>query len=108
TNALLALHALVIKAVLHLEGECSSERIEPVNRVVGNERHTIDGQFRDEIPVDGVAEHFIDAHTILIDRQSLRRPEHRRGNEPTVVDVELKWVAGLVTERDPGQALSNR
>ncbi len=104
----LTLDALIGEAVLHLERERAAERIESVDRIVGNERHALDGHFRDQVPVDRVAEHFVDAHPVLINRDALRRSQHRRGGKSPVIQVELERVAGLVAQRDAGQMLRDR
>ena len=49
---------------------------------------------RNQIPVDGVAEGFVDAHAVLIDREPLRRAGDRRGVEAAEEDVGLQVVAG--------------
>src|SRR6266513_5391154 len=62
----LALDIVICEAVLHLERERPAECIEPIDRIVGNERHALDGHFRNQVPVDGIAEHFVDAHAVLV------------------------------------------
>ena len=69
--------ALVGESVLHLDGQCAAQRVEPVYRVAGHERHAIDGGFRNEVPVDDVAKKLVDAHAVLIDGQALRRADRR-------------------------------
>jgi hypothetical protein len=39
----------------------------------------------------------------LIDRYALRRSLHGRRRESAVVEVPLKWISGLIAERNPGQ-----
>ena len=78
-------------------------RVEPVDRIAGHQRHPADGVFGDEVPIDDVAEHFVDAHAVLIDREPLRRADHRRGDEAAVIEIVLELIAGLVAERDTGQ-----
>ena len=95
---------MIGESVLHLERQRAADRVEPVDRIAGNERHPIDGVLRDEVPIDDVAEHFVDAHPVLIDGEALRRADHRRGNEAAVIEVELELIAGLVAQRDAGQS----
>ena len=95
-------------AVFHLERERTAGGVEAVDGIAGNERQLVDGVLRDEIPIDDVAENFVDAHAVLIDGEPLRRAEDRRRDEPTIVEVELELIAGLVAERDTGQAALQR
>src|ERR1700730_8726202 len=99
---------MVAKAILHLDGNRSPQGIEPVDRIAGHEGHAIDGVLRNEIPVDEVAEDFVDAYAVLVDRQSLRGSDHRRGGEAAIVEVALKLVSALVAERNAGQAPVDR
>ena len=101
--AQLGVGALVGKSVLHVDGERAPQGVEPVDRIAGHQRQAIDGSLRDEVPVDGIAKNLIDAHSVLIDGQPLRGANDRRGDEPTVVEVALELVAGLVAERDTGK-----
>ena len=48
--------------------------------------------FGKQVPVDRVAEGLVDAHAVLVDRQTLRRTEHRRGLEAAIQDVGLERV----------------
>ena len=52
----LRLGAVVAEAVLHPDRERAAERVEPVDRTVGNDVDAGDGIFRDEVPVHGIAE----------------------------------------------------
>ena len=63
----------------------------------------IDGVLRDEVPIDDVAEHFVDAHPVLIDGEPLRRADYRGSNEAAVIEVELELISGLVAQRHAGQ-----
>ena len=96
--------AVIGEAVLHLDAERAADRIEAEHRIVGKQRNPIDGFFRDEIPVDHVTPGFVDAHAVLIDRDTLRRSLHGRCLESAVVEVALEWIAGLVAERNTGQS----
>ena len=78
---------------------CAAQRVEPVYRVAGHERHAIDGGFRNEVPVDDVAKNFVDADAVLIDGQALRRADDGRGGKAAIVEVALKLVPGLIAER---------
>ena len=100
----LALDALIGEAVFHLERKRAAQRIEPVDGIAGNQRHPVDRLLGDEVPIDDVAEHLVDAHPVLIDREALRRSEDRRRNEAAIIDAELELIAGLVAERDAGQS----
>src|SRR5262245_60255733 len=72
------LEALPGEPVLHREIDGPTERVEAKHRVVGPEVRSVDRVGRDEIPVDGVAERFVDAHAIHVDREALRGAWYRR------------------------------
>ena len=78
-------------SALGLDRECAAQGIEAEHGVgAGHERHGGDRRSRNQVPIDGVAERLIDAHTVDVDRQAFRGAQQRRGREPVVVDVELK------------------
>src|SRR2546430_4269399 len=64
--------AAIGEAVLHLEAYRSAERVETEGRIVGPDVGAADGNGWDEVPVDRVAEGFVDADALHVDRQSLR------------------------------------
>ena len=64
-------------SILHLKRERAAGRIEAVDRIAGNKRELIDGVLWDEVPIDDVAKNLVDAHSVLIDGESLRRTDHR-------------------------------
>ena len=64
--------AAIGEAVLHLEAYRAAECVEAEGRIVGPDVGPTDGDGWDEIPVDGVAEGFVDADTLHINRESLR------------------------------------
>jgi hypothetical protein len=103
TAAQLGVGALVGKSVLHVDGESTPQGVEPVDRIARHEGQAIDGSFRDEVPVHGIAKNLVDPHSVLIDGQTLWGADDRRGDEPAVVDVALELIAGLVAKRDTGQ-----
>ena len=51
-----------------------AERIEPEDRVVGPQIGAVDGDGRNEIPVDRVAERLVEADPAHVHRDALRVP----------------------------------
>ncbi len=66
------LKPVVVEAVLHLEADRAAERIEAERWIVGPDVGAADGDRRDQIPVDGVAEGFVDANALHVDGKPLR------------------------------------
>ncbi len=60
----------------------------------------VDGDVRNEVPIDRVAEGLVDAYAVLIDRHALRRTEHRRRLEATKQHFRLVGVRERVVEVD--------
>src|SRR4051812_41519436 len=58
----LALETVESEAIFHLDGERAAERIEPEHGIAGDQVEAIDRGFRDQIPIDGVAESLVDAN----------------------------------------------
>src|SRR5579864_8214718 len=69
----LPFEALIGKAVLHRDDDRAAQGVEPVDRVRADHVEAIDRDIGDEIPIDRIAEGFVDADAILIDRDPLRR-----------------------------------
>ena len=76
-TAYFAFDTMIGVSILHLKRERAAGRIEAVDRIAGNKRELIDGVLRDEIPIDDVAKNLVDAHSVLIDGEFLRRPNYR-------------------------------
>src|SRR5712691_6159608 len=70
---------LEIEAVLHLERERTAQRIETEDRVGGQQIGAANRKIGHQVPVDRVAEGFVDAGAVLVDREAGRRSENRRG-----------------------------
>src|SRR5262245_5271361 len=64
--------AAISKAVLHLEAYRAAERVEAEGRIVGPDVGPPDGDGWDEVPVDSVAEGFVDADALHVHREPLR------------------------------------
>src|SRR5262245_24568005 len=64
--------AAIGEAFLHLEAYGSAERVETEGRIVGPHVSPTDGDGWDEVPVDCVAEGFVDADALHVDREPLR------------------------------------
>ena len=106
--AKIGLDALPGEAVLHRHVERAAESIEAEDRVARDDRHLVDRIGGDQIPVDRVAESFVDAHAILIDGEANRRSGDRRRVEAAVADVGLKVVARDIADGDPGRLARQR
>ena len=84
---------MIFEAVLHLQIDRASQRIETERRIIGHHGYRLNRSSRDQIPVHCVAERFVDAHPILVNRKSLRRAGNRRGDKTTELHVWLEWIA---------------
>ncbi len=73
----LLLEPLISEAVLHLQVDRAAQRIEAEDRVAGGEISALDRIGRDQVPVDGVAEGFVDADSVHVNRKALRRALQR-------------------------------
>src|SRR5262249_54291582 len=92
----------------HLEAYRAAERIEAESRIVGPDIGATDGDGRDQVPVDGVAEGFVDADTLHVDREPLRGALQRRGGEAAIAQVWCELVALDVAGEHAGHALVQR
>jgi hypothetical protein len=57
-----------------------------------------------EVPVDGVAERFVHAHAVDLNRQALGGTEQRGSREAAIVNVDLEGIAGALAH-DEAQKL---
>ena len=92
--------ARVVEAVLHGHDDRAAQRIEAIDRVGPHHVEAVDGAVGDQVPVHRVAERLIDAHAVLVDRETLRRAQHRRGGEAAVEQVRLELVVEVGGEVD--------
>ena len=99
---------LIAEAVLHQYVDGAAEGIEAECRVIGHDGDRPDRGCRNQIPVDGVAERLVDAHTVLVNCQSLRCTGDRRRDKAAELDVRLKRVACGITEDDTRHVLLQR
>ena len=97
--------ALVVEAILHLHVDGSAQRVEAERGIVGHDGDRPDRSGRDQVPVDGVAERFVDAHPVLVNRQSLRRTGDRRCDKTSKLHVRHKWIAGRVADDEARHVL---
>src|SRR6266581_2690578 len=95
-------HAAIGEAVLHLEAYCAAERVETEGRIVGPHIGAADGNGRDEVPVDGIAEGFVDADTLHIDREPLWGALQRRGAKAAIAQIRGEFVALQVVREELG------
>jgi len=83
----------------------TAEGVEPIDRVRRDNARAIDGEVGDEIPIDVVAEGFVEPHPILIDCNTYGRAEDRRALEAAVEHVRLKWIALILFDVDAADPL---
>ena len=91
--------------VLHLHRDRAAERVEAEGGVVADDVHRSDGDGRNQIPIHGVAERFVDADAVLVDGEALRRARDRRGVEAAEKDVGLEGIARDILHVDAGRIL---
>src|SRR5262249_27272027 len=85
--------ALGIETILHLQRQGAAQRVQTEHGVGPCENlHRVDRRERDQVPVDRVAEGFVDAHAVLVNGKTLRQPEERGGGEAAEVDVGLQRI----------------
>ena len=97
--------SVVVEAVLHLQADRSAEGVEAERRIVGPDVGAADRDRRDEIPVDGVAEGFVDANALHVDSKPLRGALQRRGREAAIAQVLEEAIALDVSGDDAGNPL---
>ena len=102
------LEAAIGKPILHLQAHRTTQGVEAEGRIVGPDVGAADGDGRDEIPVDGIAEGFVDADTLHVDREALRGALQRRGRETAIAQILEETVALNVVGDDAGNALLQR
>ena len=84
----------VIEAVLHGEHDGSTQGVESVEGIRSAEQtHAGDRASRYQVPVDRVAQGFIEAHAVLVDGESHGQAEQRRCGVASVVEIGLQRVA---------------
>src|SRR5882672_5207004 len=81
------------EAVLHLERERTAERIEAEDRIGGLQIGAANREIRHLVPVDRVAECFVDAGAVLVDGDAGRGAENRRGGKAAKLQIGLKRAA---------------
>ena len=101
----IALETVKVEAVFHLDHERASEGVEPIDWICRDNAGAIDGEVGDEIPIDVVAEGFIEPDTVLIDRNANGRAEDRRAFETAVEHVRLKRIALVFFDIDTADPL---
>src|SRR4051794_24721490 len=65
------LGTVVVKAVLHLQIDSSTERVEAKGWVVGHDGGRPDRRRWDQVPINTVGKRLVDAHAILINGEPL-------------------------------------
>src|SRR4029077_19151702 len=86
------LGSMIVEAILHRDVDGSAERVETERRIVGDHRHGLNRGRRDQVPVDGVTEGFVDAYPVLVHREPLRRARHRGRDKAAELHIGLKGI----------------
>src|SRR5262245_36258843 len=94
------LTSLVVETILHLDRDGTTQRVEAEDRIAGKHVETPDRPLRDQVPVHGVAEDFVDAHAVLIDRYALRRAKGWTSLEAAELDLGLKRIDRKISDED--------
>ena len=87
-----AFEALEREAVLHLQIDRATERIQAEHRVVRLDVGAFDRVGRNEVEVDRVAERLVDADPVHVDGEALRLARHRRGDEAAIAEIVWKLL----------------
>src|SRR5262249_39074159 len=101
----ITLETVKVEAVFHLDHESAAEGIEPIDRVRRNNARAINGEVGDEIPIDVVAERFVEPDTVLIDCNPYGGAEDGRALEAAVEHVRLKRIALVLFDIDAADPL---
>ena len=105
----LAAKAGMVEAVLEVHDHGAAQRVQAVGRLRARaELHLIDGELRNQIELDGVAERLVDPDAVLVDGHALRQPQQRRGGEAPEPQGRLKQVGGGALQRDRAELLVER
>ncbi len=102
------LRAAIGEAVLHLKAYRAAERVKTEGRIVGPHVSPPDGNGWDEVPVDGVAEGFVDADTLHVDREPLWGALQGRGSKAAIAQIRGELVALGVAYEHARNALIQR
>ncbi len=92
--------AVIGEAVLHLHVDRPAQRVEAEGGIVGHHGDRSDRGGRNQVPVDGVAERFVDAHAVLVHREPLRRAGDGGCDEAAKLHVGLEGIAGNFIDDD--------
>ena len=88
-------------AALRSQRQRAAEGVESEQRIgSGHERDAVERRLRNQVPGDDVAERGVYPDTVLVDGETLRRPEQRGGGKAPVVDVGLIRIALDVVDVD--------
>ncbi len=91
------------ESVLGLDQDRSAQGVQAEHRIgAGHQRHARHRLFRDQVPVDRVAENFVDAHAVHVHGNAFRSAKQGRGRETVVLDVGLQRIVLGRIDRDPG------
>jgi len=86
-------------ALVSLPADVAVESLESAGRLG-------DGVGRDKVPIDGVAECFVDAHSVLIDSNPLRGALQRRSSKAAIAQVLDEGVTLDVRQTDAWDAMT--
>src|SRR3984957_3542511 len=86
------------EAVLHGYGHRAAQRVESEDWVSGNDRGLVDRILWNKLPVDRVAERFVDAHAVLINGEADRGSPASRRVKSAIHEIWLEIVARDVAD----------
>jgi len=96
--AQIELRALPGEAVLHVENDGAANGVEAVKRIASFDRDIVDGDAGDEVPIDRVAPHLVDAHAVLEHGEALRHAGVGRRGETAIIDLGEGRIAANVVD----------
>src|SRR5262252_2122372 len=101
----ITLETVKVEAVFHLDHERTAEGVKAIDRVRRDNAGAIDGKVGNEIPIDVVAEGFVEPDTVLVDGNANGRAEDRRALEAAIENVRLKGVSLVLFDIDAADPL---
>ena len=93
------------KPFFMMQADRAAKGVEAEDRIVREYIGSVDGLRRNEIPIDRVAENFIDADAVLIDGEALRRALPRRGNKAAIEQILRERIAVDINRHGTGDLL---
>src|ERR1700679_1559880 len=89
---------MICESIFHGDRDRAAKRIQAEQWIGADNVDAVDGDIRKQIPIDGVAERFVDAHAVLVNRQTLRGAQNGRGLEAPIQNIGLERVSERVVD----------